>query len=311
MRFADPYLLGLLLVVPVLLFLKARFSRESGSGGYSDLALLAAYRPTWRVRYRWLPAAARGVALALLVVALARPQTGRAETEVPGEGIDIVLVMDTSSSMSTSFGDDSRLSVAQRVLTDFVEGRAQDRIGLVIFREQSLPLSPLTLDYSALQRLIGEVSRVNLSDGTAIGVGLSDGLNLLRDSRARSRVVILMTDGENNAGSIEPLQAARIAETLGIRVYTIGVVARGGDRVNVDERALQEMAQVTGGRYFPAESEGALAAVYDSIDRLEKSRVGRPQFAAFNELAPYLLLLAFAFAGLEIALRALVWRQAT
>lgn len=313
MRFADPYLLVLLALVPVLLFLKARFSRESGAGGFSNLSLLAGFRPTWRLRYRWLPTALRAAALGLLVVALARPQTGQAETELPGQGIDIALVLDTSSSMTTPLGQDTRMGAAQRVLGDFIEGRTNDRIGLVIFREDSLVLSPLTLDYDALKRLLNDVDKVNLADGTAIGIGLSDGLNLLRESRARSRVVVLLTDGQNNAGAIEPLVAARIAETLGIRVYTIGVIdpkTRNTREVNVDEKALQEMANVSGGRYFAAESEQALSQIYESIDRLEKSRVGRPQFGAYNELSAYLLIAALLLLAGELGLRSTVWRQA-
>ena len=313
MRFADPYLLVLLLAVPLLLFLKQRFNREPASGRFSSLALFAGGRVTWRLRYRWLPTALRVVALGLLVLALARPQTGQANSELPGQGIDIALVLDTSSSMSTSnLGQDTRLAVAQRVLRDFISGRTNDRLALVIFRNESLVLSPLTLDYDALTRLVDGVQQVNLADGTAIGVGLADGLNLLRDSRARSRVAVLLTDGQNNAGSIEPLAASRIAETLGIRVYTIGVLeqrTRAGAPSNVDERALQEMAQVTGGRYFPAESEQALSTIYDSIDQLEKSRVGRAQFGAYNELAVYFLAATLLILALELGLRASVWRQ--
>src|SRR5205814_1231385 len=153
-------------------------------------------------------------------------------------------------------------------------GRREDRVGLVIFRETSVVLSPMTLDYDALSQLVGKVNDVNLPDGTAIGVGLSDALNLLRDSRARSRVVVLLTDGENNAGNIEPATAARLAQTLGIRVYTIGALdvrPRRGGQTNVDEKALTEMAKVTGGQYYPADNEETLSAVYKDIDRLEKS----------------------------------------
>ncbi|MPZ49663.1 MAG: VWA domain-containing protein [Dehalococcoidia bacterium] len=311
MRFADPYLLALLALIPLLLFLKGRLVRESGTGGYSNLALLAGSRPTWRLRYRWLPTMVRVGALALLILALARPQTGQAESELPGQGIDIALVFDTSSSMSSfSLGDDTRLAVAQRVLDDFIAGRQEDRLGLVIFRSDGLVLSPLTLDYDALRALVADVEQVNLSDGTAIGTGLAEGLNLLRESRARSRVAILATDGENNSGEIEPLEAARIAETLGIRVYTIGILETGG-RANVDERALQEMAQLTGGRYFPAESEAALAAIYENIDELETSRVGRVQFGAYNEVAIYFLAGALLLLAMELGLRSTVWRQAT
>ena len=315
MSFNDPYLLLLLLVLPVVLFLKRRAGDAALPGRFSSVSLLAGFRPTWRLRYRWLPTAIRAAALALLVVAIARPQTGQAESVLPGQGIDIALVLDLSSSMrSNSLGDGSRQEVAQRVLADFIEGRTEDRIGLVIFREESLVLSPLTLDYDALAELLVQAPQVGLSDGTAIGVGLATAVDLLRDSRARSRVAILLTDGENTAGNIEPLAAARIAETLGMRVYTIGVLApgsRAAGQLNVNEAALREIANVTGGQYYPAESEQALAAIYDSIEKLEKSRVGRPQYGEYNELAAYFIVAALALLALELGLRATVWRQAT
>src|SRR5262249_46538612 len=156
------------------------------------------------------------VALVLLVIALARPQNGQADSETPGQGIDIALVMDVSSSMGSPFGpvtqgqqqQTTRLSATQKVVTDFISGRKNDRLGLVVFRDQSIVLSPLTLDYDALKKLVGTVNQVNPADGTAIGTGLGDGLNLLRESKARSRVAILLTDGQNNGGTIDPLQAA-------------------------------------------------------------------------------------------------------
>jgi Ca-activated chloride channel family protein len=157
------------------------------------------------------------------------------------------------------------------------------------------------------------VQQVNLPDGTAIGVGLADAVNLMRESRARSRAIIVLTDGENNAGAIEPLAASRIAETLGVRVYTIGVIdprSRRAGNPGVDEKALQQMAQVTGGRYFPADSEQALSDVYKSIDTLEKSRVGRTQYGAYNEMAPYLVVTALLLLALELILRSTVWKQA-
>jgi Ca-activated chloride channel family protein len=313
--FNDPYLLLLLLALPLLLLLKRRAGDASTPGRFSSVALLSGFRPTWRLRYRWLPTAIRAAALTLLVVAIARPQTGQADSILPGQGIDIALVLDLSSSMqSGSLGTGSRQEVAQRVLTNFVQGRENDRIGLVIFREDTLVLSPLTLDYEALAQLIQNAPQVGLSDGTAIGNGLATAIDLLRESRARSRVAILLTDGENTAGSVEPLAAARIAETLGIRVYTIGVLApgsRAAGQLNVNETALREMANVTGGQYYPAESEQALAAIYDSIEQLEKSRVGRPQYGQFNELAPYFIAVALLLLGLELGLRSTVWRQAT
>jgi Ca-activated chloride channel family protein len=155
---------------------------------------------------------------------------------------------------------------------------------------------------------------VPLQDGTSIGVGLASAVDLLRDSRARSRIAILLTDGENTVGGIEPLAAARIAEALGIRVYTIGVIApgsRNAGNLNVNETALREMANVTGGKYYPAESEQALEAIYTDIEQLEKSRIGRPQFGAYNELAVYFLIGALGLLALELGLRGTVWRQAT
>jgi Ca-activated chloride channel family protein len=315
MRFADPYLLLLLLLVPLFLVVKARLTRDHAPANFSNVGLLAGYGKTWRLRYRWVPTFVRAVALVLLVIAIARPQQGRAETEVPGEGIDIALVLDTSSSMTGTFGDQNKLESAQAVIKDFIEKRDQDRIGFVIFRDRSIVLSPLTLDYDSLAVLVDGVDKVNLPDGTAIGSGLGDALNLLRESKARSRVAILLTDGQNNAGSIDPGQAARIASTLGIRVYTIGLIDPSsrqspGGNVNVDEKALEEMAKVTGGRYFAADNEKGLQEIYDNIDNLETSQIGRPTFLAYDEIAPYFLVAALLLLVLELALRSTVWRQA-
>ena len=264
-----------------------------------------------RLDLSWLPSFFGVCALALLVVAIARPQKGQAQSELPGQGIDIALVLDTSSSMTTSLGPDTRLGVAQRVIGNFIKSRKEDRVGLVIFRSSSLVLSPLTLDYDALDQIVQQVGEINLPDGTAIGVGLSDALNLLRESRARSRVVILLTDGENNAGDIDPQVAAHIAQTLGIRLYTIGILDASARGANIDANALEQMATVTGGRYFPAQSEQALSQIYAGIDQLEKSRIGRPQYGVYNELAVYFLGASLVLLALELSLRGTVWRTAT
>jgi Ca-activated chloride channel family protein len=309
--FADPNLLLLLLAIPVVLLFKRRTGEGNGAGGFSNVALVAGFRPTWRLRYRWVPTFVRAGAIALLIVALARPQVGEADSELAGQGIDIALVLDTSGSMTTETltPDDSRIDVAKRVLVDFIDGRTTDRLGLVIFRAGSIVLSPLTLDYDALTEITDSVEEVNLPDGTAIGVGLSDALNLLRESRARSRVAILLTDGENNAGDINPLASAQIAKTLGVRVYTIGVIEQGAR--TVDERALREMAELTGGRYYPASSEAALEAIYAGIEQLEKSRIERTQFALYKEQAVYFLAAAVCLLAVELLLRNTLWRQAT
>jgi Ca-activated chloride channel homolog len=314
MSFADPYLLAALVILPIVLLIRRRVGDDSVAGDFSNLALFSGFKPTWRVRYRWVPTLVRAGAIVLLIVAIARPQRSQADSELPGQGIDIALVLDTSGSMSSELGQDTRLEVAQRVITEFILSREEDRVGLVLFEGSSRVLSPLTLDYDALTELVRTVDEVELGGETAIGLGLSEALNLLRESRARSRVAIVLTDGEQNAGAVQPLEASRIAESLGIRVYTIGVIAEGarsGGSVNVDEEALRQMAEVTGGRYFPAESEEGLAQIYDSIEELEKSRVGRPQFGAYEELAPYFLAAALLLLVLEAGLRSTVWRQAT
>ncbi len=313
MRFADPYFLALLAILPFALTWTLRSASRRRGSSFPTLALVSGLRRTWRIRFHWVPTVLRAVVLALLIVAIARPQTGRADSELPGQGIDIVLVLDTSSSMSaTPLGKDTRSVVAARVLTKFVDGRKDDRIGLVIFRDQSLVLSPLTLDYPAMKNLINTAQQVNLNDGTAIGLGVSEGVNLLRESKARSRVAVLLTDGENNNDTLEPLTAAHIAETLGVHLYTIGVLDPGArpGQTNVDEQALKKMAEVTGGKYFAASSEVALTSIYESIDQLEKSRVGRPQFAAYHEIAVYLLVAALLVLVMERALTARFWRQA-
>ena len=313
MKLADPYLLLLLLALPPLILARTRLRPEEPRGAFSDVGLLGSMGTTWRIRYRWVPLLLRACAVALLVIAIARPQKGRAESELPGQGIDIALVMDTSSSMSATLGTkETRLAVAQRVLKDFIGNRSDDRIGLVIFQNESLVLSPLTLDYGALKDLVDNVQRVQLADGTGIGMGVAEAVNLLRESKARSRVVILLTDGENNNPPIEPITAAKLAATLGIRLYTIGIIEaqtrRGAG--NVNEQALTQMANLTGGRYFAADSPEALENVCQGIDQLETSRVGRLQFAAYQELAVYFLAAAVVLLALELALNATVWRRA-
>jgi len=329
LHFESPYFLLLLILLPALAWWQLRRlygRRPAGALALPSLRLVSGLRPTWRVRYRWSLPALRLLALAFLVLALARPQAGQAGATVPAAGIDIVLALDVSGSMTESnLGDRTRLEVAKQVLSDFIAGRKNDRLGLVVFRSESLALSPLTLDYQALERLVDRADDSPLPDGTAIGVAMADSLNLLRESRARSRIVILLTDGENNRIEVEPLAAARIAGALKMRVYTIGVVdsppaGPGGEgspdqpapplRLNVDEEALRSMAEVSGGQYFRADSPDTLAHIYDEIGRLEKSRVGREHFAAFDELSALFLVPALALLGLEVLLSSTAFRRA-
>ena len=311
LQFQSPLALLLLLAVPVLLLWQLQGGAPRPALSMSSLAGVGGLPTTWRLRLRWAPTVLRIAALLLLIVALARPQSGRADALLPREGIDIVLVLDTSSSMRSRVGgQESRLAIAQRVLRDFVSGREGDRLGLVAFRSRSFVLSPLTLDYGTFQALVDEADAVALPDGTAIGLAMTDALNLLRDSTARSRIIVLLTDGENNRPEVQPLTAARIAEALGIRVYIIGVTEAEQDRrLDVNEAALRTMAELTDGRYFRATGPDALAQVYDTIDSLERSRVGRERFAAFDELAPYVLAGALVLLAAEVLLATFVLRR--
>jgi Ca-activated chloride channel family protein len=258
----------------------------------------------------------RLLAVALLVVAIARPQRGEAVAQTQGEGIDIVLAFDISSSMSQPFARNrTRLQAATDVLSQFVAARTNDRVGLVAFQGASITMSPLTTDYTALGGMVRTAGRIQLSDGTAIGLAIGESVNLLRSSTAASRVVILLTDGENNVHDIEPGEAARIAERLGVRVYTIGVVTPPAfenfrTSLGVDEQSLKEIAQATGGTYNRAEDPQALQQVYDTIDKLEKSRFADKTVTRFDDIAPYVLAAAAAALALELALRYTLFRRA-
>lgn len=312
LRFATPWALALILpLLPIGYALLRRSARATITVG--TLADAAHARRTWRVRLEPLLPAARLLATALLVVALARPQRGVAAGPTSSQGIDIVLAFDISASMTLPYSrNESRLDAATRVLSNFVETRRNDRVGLVVFQASSLTLSPLTTDYQAVAQDVRNADRVRLADGTAIGLAIAESVDLLRGSSAASRIVILLTDGENNSLQIEPLAAARIAETLGVRVYTVGVGGGrgvGAQRFTVDEQAMREIARVTGGTYNRAEDPAALQRTYDEIDQLEKSRLPGDRFTRFEEWAPYVLAAAAALLALEVALRHSLFRR--
>jgi Ca-activated chloride channel family protein len=316
-RFETPWVLALLVAVPLLLALAWPYRRgATGSVRVGQLGAAHAANPTWRVRLEPALFVLRLAAVAALVLALARPQRGEARTELEGEGIDIVLAYDVSSSMTQPFGGQTtRLEAAEGVLTEFISARENDRVGLVAFQGSSITLSPLTTDYEAVATLAREAGKLQISDGTAIGTALGASVNVLRDSTAASRIVILLTDGENNEGELQPLAAARIAERLGVRVYTIGILATGFQanpaRLNVDEESLRRMAEITGGTYGSARDTEALAASYTAIEELEKTRVEGRVFTRYDEWAPYVLAAAAAALALEVALRATIFRRVT
>ena len=314
LQFDWPLALVLLTVVLLLAVWQFRSGAPRPTLRLSNLSGAEGIAASWRVRIRWLPVVLRLAAIALLIVAVARPQSGQAESVLPQEGIDIVLVLDTSTSMRQPVArGESRLEIAQRVLHRFVAERETDRLGLVAFRSRSFVLSPLTVDYSAFQSLVDGADDLDLPNGTAIGLALTDAINLLRDSKAESRIVILLSDGENNRPEVEPTAAARIAQALGVRIYTIGVtdvasVEGSPAPFQLNETVLRTVAELTDGRYFRAAPE-ALGDVYDSIDSLERSRIGPERFASVDELAPYALGLALVLIALEVVLSTFVLRR--
>jgi len=324
-RFASPWFLSLLLLLPVLVawpLLAKRWTRPAGLR-YTSITL--AGRPTRSLRMALRPAlnALRILALALVILALARPQTGQARDIVRGQGVDIALALDISGSMaSLDFEPANRLEAAKSVISDFVGKRVYDQIGLVVFASNAFSQSPPTTDHNVLLRLLDRTelsTKLGIDDGTAIGMGLANAGNMLKDSDATSKVIILLTDGVNNAGEIDPLTAAEAAKALGMKVYTIGMGKPGQVPVPVidlfgreqimyqesalDEATLQEIADITGGKYYRAEDTAGLREIYDEIDSLEKSRVEIERFTRYHELMGWVLLPALGLLFSEMVLR--------
>jgi Ca-activated chloride channel family protein len=311
--FERPWLLLLLLLVPAwhiyrsrrrasLLFSRAGASRRLTSGA----TLLLARAPEWL----------RSAAVAALVIALAGPRTGVSTTEVDAEGIAIALVVDISTSMlAEDFHPQNRLAVAKDQVADFVRGRSYDRIGMVAFAGEALTQVPLTIDYTVLYRSLEQLETGLLDDGTAIGTAIATAANRLRRAPGESRVMILMTDGENNRGEIDPVTAARAAAAYDIRIYTIGVgsegvapipIARGmfggyqyaNLPVHIDEELLREIAGITDGQYFRATNEAALDSIYERIDELEKTSVEVRTYTDYTPRhGPFVLLAALLLVG--------------
>ena len=271
--------------------------------------------PRWRARW----------ALAAFVVALARPQTGITTENVLTEGIDIIMVLDVSSSMLAEDLEPNRLEAAKSVGGEFVGGRRNDRIGLVAFAGQAFTQAPLTFDYDVVQSLLGELEIGMIEDGTAVGMGLATAVKRLQASPAESKVVVLLTDGRSNRGEIGPVTAAQMAEALGIRVYTIGAGSQGSARfpvqdplggtryanmrVDIDEPTLQEVAERTGGRYFRATDTESLQEIYAEIDELERTEIEVENFTQFEEEFPLPLGFGFLLLMAELALVQTVLRR--
>ena len=318
-RFEDPWMLLLLGVVPLLGWWYLTGSqRRRGSLAHPDAEGLARAAGSGGRWLSHLPAALRGLALVCLIVACARPQTGVTGENVVAEGIDIVLALDISSSMLAEDLAPNRIGAARAVAADFIEGRRNDRIGLVIFAGKAFTQAPLTLDYSVVTSLIGELEVGIIEDGTAVGMGLATAVKRLQASEAASKVVILLTDGRNNRGEIDPVTAAQAAQALGVRVYTVGAGARGTarvpvpdpfggqryvtTRVDVDEPMLRTVAETTGGRYYRATDRESLEAIYDEIDELETTEILVEDFTTYGERFPLPLVVGLLFLLAEVVL---------
>ena len=320
-RFGDPLFLGLLLAIPALVFVYVRRRRHrSGAIRYSDVESLkqADVRHTGRIRHVLL--VLRVFALAALILAFSRPQTGVTSETVNAEGIDIILAIDVSSSMLAEDLEPNRLEAAKAVAVEFVEGRRNDRIGLVIFAAEAFTQVPLTLDYSVVTDLVGQMEVGMIEDGTAVGMGLATAIKRLQASDAESQVVILLTDGRNNTGEIGPVTAGQMAQALGLRVYTVGAGGQGTARmpigggryanveVDIDEASLQEVAETTGGRYFRATDRQGLSQVYEEIDALETTEIEVENFTSYGELFHYPLAAGLLLLLLEVGLGQTVLR---
>lgn len=320
-RFANPEFLGLLIIIPLMVFwyLKRNVGR-AGTMRFSHLGVIKTVSKSPSKRYRHVLFLFRIIAIALLVIAFARPQSGSKEEEVITEGIDIILAMDISSSMKAEdlAKRKNRLDVTKEVAAQFISGRQNDRIGMVVFSGKSFTQCPLTLDYGILLKFLKEIYIGMVEDGTAIGMAIANCVNRLRDSKAKSKVVILLTDGRNNRGELDPITAANVAQAIGVRIYTIGAGKRGkapypiddpflGRRyqyiqIDIDEDVLKKIANITGGKYFRATDKTSLERVYNEIGEMEKTKIEVKEFTRYDELFVNFMALAFGVLILEIVL---------
>ncbi len=315
----HPWFLLLLLLVPIMWWWqKSKINQEfkiiiphlEGLGNIKSARSIA-YKYLYILRY---------VGLIALIIAMARPRQILKEEEIKAEGIDIILVMDLSSSMLARDFDPDRLTVSKETAKKFIDKRPYDRIGLVVFAGESFTQSPLTTDHRIVKEFLSSVESGLLEDGTAIGMGLASAVNRLKDSKSDSKVVILLTDGVNNAGYIKPMTAAEIAKEINVKVYTIGVgtmgeaispISRRSDgryifglsRVEIDEELLTELSELTGGKYFRATNEQGLEDIYSEIDKLEKTEIDLKIYKRYSEEFRVFLLFGLIFIALEWLLK--------
>jgi Ca-activated chloride channel family protein len=332
MTFGHPYFLLLLLLLPVLAWLKGKRGKPPAFV-YSSVQLVRGILNVSRTRSGAFLAALRWLILALLIIALAQPRLTKSETKVTASGVDIAVALDMSGSMAAEDFESrgqriNRLAMAKQVLKTFIDKRPSDRIGIVAFASQAYIACPLTLDHEFLLQNLERLQLGTIDDTrTAIGSGLSTAINRLRELKSKSKIIILMTDGQNNAGKVPPLTVAEAAKTLGVKVYTIGVGTRGQAPmpagrnpftgkpvyrmvpVDIDEDTLQKIANMTGGKYYRADNSQRFQAIYAEIDKLEKTEAEVKKYSHHNELFAWLITPGLGLLLLEVLLRHTIWRR--
>ncbi|NOY89074.1 MAG: VWA domain-containing protein [FCB group bacterium] len=320
------FVLGAMLIAFMLYYRFKKKRTSTSSIKYSDVRIVKRVSRSGRQRYRFLLTIFRVLAIALFVVAIARPRAGTEYKEVTSEGIDIMMVLDISSSMQAEdFKPNNRLYVAKEEIKKFIKQRTNDRIGLVVFARYSYTQCPLTTDYGVLLNFVDQVHFGQIEDGTAIGMAIANAVNRLRDVKAKSKIIILLTDGDNNAGEIDPITAANLAAAFNIKIYTIGAGKPGnamypyqdpifGKRyvyqpTKIDEKTLKEIAKRTGGKYFRARSGKELDKIYKAIDKMEKTKVKVASHIQYKELFPYFVYAGLIFLVLEVVLSNTFFRK--
>lgn len=327
MRFADPIYLLFLLIIPLLVFYYfKRFKKPTIK--YPELeSIKLSFNPQKTKIKEWLPVILRLVVLSFIIFALARPQSGQKGEEILTKGVDIILCLDTSTSMrAEDFKPNNRFYVAKKSAEEFVKGRKHDRIGVVVFSALAFTQCPLTLDYGALIDFLDKTEiGMTQTDGTAIGSAIVTSLNRLRESNAKSKIIILLTDGRNNTGEIDPITAAKTASAIDVKIYTIGAGVPGGalypvdDPIfgrryvkiqdDLDEATLSEIAHITEGAYFRATSPEGLKNIFKQIDKMEKTEIKSKEFTEYTELYLYFLFPALLLFLAELFLKNTVLRR--
>ncbi len=325
MTFTQPQWLFLLLLVPITGLWMWLTSRHSTGLRFSSLRTLKRGPRTLRNRLQAMPAVLRMAGLSLAILAMARPQDRNVIRERYAEGVDIMMVLDTSTSMRAEDFRPNRFEAARAVGAEFVRGRTSDRIGLIVFAAKAYTQAPLTLDYDFLLEMMNELDVGVIEDGTAIGTALAMAVNRLKDTTAKSKVIILLTDGQNNRGELSPETAAEVARTIGVRIYAIGVGAHGeapfvvdhpfaGRQrrmvpVEIDEEMLQSVAEMTGGRYFRATNNQALRDIYKEIGELEQTKIEERIYTDYEERYTDFLFPGLGLIFLELLLSTTLFRR--